>query len=410
MDKWIKDSVVQGLYIRKRDSGEIWAVKSRIKGGNPVTITIGKKDLFNPAKARQIAKAHLALLAQGINSNERAKKAKAAATARDFPLTKAIDQYSEIASWKPKTRSDALLTLKRHFSDWYTRPLASITKEEVQVRFKEIKTKVAKAKAKRDNKRLENGLTVKTCTNEIGRGEAQRAFRYLSAIFSSYIEDEAGDEKLLPKGNPCDVLKAKKLRKALKPKERFLDQSQRDSLYELLSSLNHDQYQSNITQDDEHLVWLLIHTGLRLDEALELKWSAINLEEETFTAFNTKNGRNHTLPMTSATKTMFSNRDNNRGRNVYVFSSPLNKRNAMTASRTFERLSHTLGFDFTAHDLRRTVATVASELGYDLDKIGDLLNHSRQGVTAGYVQRTRVRTKQMLEDIETSLFTATRPQ
>lgn len=410
MDKWIKDSVVQGLYIRKRDSGEIWAVKSRIKGGNPVTITIGKKHLFNTAKARQIAKGHLALLTQGINPNERAKKAKAVATARDFPLTEAIDQYSEIASWKTKTRSDVLLTLKRHFSDWYNRPLASITKEEVQARFKEIKTKVAKTKAKRDKKRLANGLTIKTYTNEIGRGETQRAFRYLSAIFSSYIEDEAGDEKLLPKGNPCDVLKAKKLRKALKPKERFLDQSQRDNLYELLSSLNHDQYQNKITQDDEHLVWLLIHTGLRLDEALELKWSAINLDEKTFTAFNTKNGRNHTLPMTNATEIMFRNRYNKRGRNVYVFSSPLNKRKAMTASRTFERLSQELGFDFTAHDLRRTVATVASELGYDLDKIGDLLNHSRQGVTAGYVQRTRVRTKQMLEDIETSLFSATRPQ
>ncbi len=410
MDDWIKDEVVKGLYIRKRDSGEVWAIKSRIKGGSPITITIGEKELFPKAKARAIAKVNLALLAQGINPNEEARKAKLVTQAREFPLSKAIEQYSDSASWKEKTRSDALSTLKRHFSEWYSRPLASITKQEVQAKFKEIKTTVAKAKAKRDKKRLENGLPVKTYTNEIGRGEAQRAFRYLSAIFSSYSEDDAGEERLLPKGNPCDVLKAKKLRKALKPKERFLDQSQRDKLYELLSSLNHDKYPNNITQDDENLVWLLIHTGLRLDEALGLKWTSVNLDEETFTALNTKNGRNHTLPMTHATKTMFVNRHSNSGRNVYVFSSPLNKSKAMTASRTFERLSHTLGFDFTAHDLRRTVATVASELGYELDKIGDLLNHSRQGVTAGYVQRTRVRTKQMLEDIESGLFTATRPQ
>lgn len=407
MDEWIKDKVVQGLYIRKRDSGESWVIKSRIKGGNPITITIGKKDLFNITKARQIAKAHLALLAQGINSNEKAKKARAVAIARDFPLTKAIEQYSDSASWKEKTRSDALSTFKRHFSDWYSRPLASITKEEVQAKFKQIKTTVAYRKAKRDRARIAKGLPVKTSNNEVGRGEAQRAFRYLAAIFNNYTQDDAGEEKLLPKGNPCDVLKAKKLRKTLTPKDRFLNQIQRDNLYELLSSLDHDEHPGSITREDEHLVWLLIHTGLRLDEALTMKWSSVNLEEETFTAINTKNGRNHKLPMTEATKTIFNYRHRTRGRNTYVFSSPVNKKNHMTASRTFQRLSSVLGFEFTAHDLRRTVATVASDLGYDLNAIGDLLNHTRQGVTAGYVQHTHTRIKRILEDIETGLFTIT---
>ena len=262
-------------------------------------------------------------------------------------------------------------------------------------------------KAKRDRKRQAQGVAIKTYNNEIGRGEAQRAFRYLSAIFNSFTQDDAGEEKLLPKGNPCDVLKAKKLRRVLTPKNRFLDQSQRNSLYGLLSSLNHDEYQGTITREDENLVWLLIHTGLRLDEALTMKWNAVNLEEETFTAINTKNGRNHKLPMTEATKTMFRIRSGIKASNTYVFSSPVNNKKHMTASRTFQRLSNVLGFEFTAHDLRRTVATVASELGYDLDTIGELLNHSRPGVTAGYVQRTHNRTKQILKDIETGLFTET---
>jgi len=407
MDDWIKDEVVKGLYIRKRDSGEVWAIKSRIKGGPPITITIGEKELFPKAKARAIAKVNLALLAQGINPNEEARKAKLVTQAREFPLSKAIEQYSDSASWKEKTRSDALSTLKRHFSEWYSRPLASITKQEVQAKFKEIKTTVAKTKAKRDKKRLENGLPIKTYTNEIGRGEAQRAFRYLAAIFNTFTQDDAGEEKLLPKGNPCDVLKAKKLRKTLTPKNRFLDQTQRDNLYELLSSLDHDEHPGSITREDEHLVWLLIHTGLRLDEALTMKWSSVNLEEETFTAINTKNGRNHKLPMTEATKTMFNNRHRTKGRNTYVFSSPVNKKNHMTASRTFQRFSSVLGFEFTAHDLRRTVATVAADRGYDLNRIGDLLNHSRQNVTAGYVQQTHNRTKEILKDIEIGLFTET---
>ena len=80
----------------------------------------------------------------------------------------------------------------------------------------------------------------------------------------------------------------------------------------------------------------------------------------------------------------------------------------MSASRTFQRISAEVGFDFTAHDLRRTVATVASQLGYDIDAIGALLNHAKQGVTASYVQRTRTKIKEILDDIQEGLFTATR--
>ena len=147
MAEWIKDSIVQGLYIRKRDSGEVWAIKSRIKGGSPVTVTIGKKELFPKAKARAIAKEKLALLAQGTNPNEQAKKAKIVTQAREFPLSKAIEQYAESASWKEKTKADALSTLKRHFIDWYSKPLASITKEDIQAKFKQIKAKVAYKKS-----------------------------------------------------------------------------------------------------------------------------------------------------------------------------------------------------------------------------------------------------------------------
>lgn len=42
-------------------------------------------------------------------------------------------------------------------------------------------------------------------------------------------------------------------------------------------------------------------------------------------------------------------------------------------SRTFERVVEESGVQFTAHDLCRTVATVASELGYDLERISGVL-------------------------------------
>ena len=133
-----------------------------------------------------------------------------------------------------------------------------------------------------------------------------------------------------------------------------------------------------------------------------LKWDDVDFANETFTAFDTKNNRDHTLPMTENTKIMLTRRINEN--NIFVFPSPIQSDRPMTASKTFKRVSDETGFIFTAHDLRRTVATVAAERGYDISSIGAVLNHSRQGVTEGYIQRTLPRLKQILIDIEEELF------
>jgi len=47
---------------------------------------------------------------------------------------------------------------------------------------------------------------------------------------------------------------------------------------------------------------------------------------------------------------------------------------------------------------------VAAERGYDINSIGAVLNHSRQGVTESYIQRTQTRLRQILKDVEDGLF------
>ena len=400
---WIKDAVQAGLYKRIRETGDVWTVKSRIKGGKPITHTIGKVSLFKPTAARAEARRVLALLAQGINPSEERKQQALTARARSLTLATAIEQYSSLVTWKPKTRLDVLATFKRRFSDWYALPLASITKEQCQTRFLKIKADVATARSRIDATRASANLPVRTYRNEVGAGEAQRAFRYLSALFNNYCLDEVGDEKLLPKGNPCLILKAKRLRRVLIPRERFLDKEQRVRLYEALSLVGHSEYRGRINENARDLVWLLVHTGLRLDEARCMLWDAVDFSKEIFMAEDTKNYRIHTLPMTEATKSMFKRRFDARGSNVFVFQSPVGVQ-PLTASRYFERVSKEIGFEFSAHDLRRTVATVASELGYDLNTIGAVLNHSSGGVTSGYVQHTYTRLKGILEDIQNTLF------
>ncbi len=408
---WIKDKSLPGLYRRPRKDGrDVWAVKARVKGGKPISCTLGKASYITAAEARKLAKPILAMLSQGINPNQEQIKAKKVAEAGGFTLGQAIEQYSELAHWKPKTRKDALSTLKRRFGDWYRKPLASITRDDVLKRFTAIKKEVAQKKEEVAARRRKQGLSVYETPNEIGLGEAQRAFRYLSAVFNSFASDDAAGEKLIPHGNPVLVLKDKKLRRTLQPKERYLDSKARQALLEQLTQSSHYQYAGSINQEDADLAWLLIHTGLRLDEARLLKWSEVSMTDRFFTVLDTKNHQKHTLPMTNAIYSMLSRRIEYRvsqPKNIqspYVFPSPLDPKKPTSASRTFDRLSSEIGFEFTAHDLRRTVATVAADLGYDLDAIGAVLNHKKKGVTAGYIQKTWKRHLGILDDIQNGLF------
>ena len=394
MAEWIKDKIQTGLYKRVREDGHVWAIKARIKGGSVVTVTIGKEEYFPITKARKITKFILSQLAEGHNPNLIKQQQQRINLLRGFTLQQALDEYSNIVQWKASTRDDVYKVMNRRFFDWLRRPLASISKEECLNRFQQIKSDI------KQNNRQKN----RSSSNPVGEGEAQKAFRYLGAIYNSFIHDEIGDEKLLPKGNPCAALKTKKVRKTLKPRDRYLDKLQRSQLHNHLASVHTDELEGSFrtTKDDADLIWLLIHTGLRLEEALMLKWDAVDFANETFTAFDTKNNRDHTLPMTENTKIMLTRRIAEN--NIFVFPSPIHSDRSMTASKTFKRVSDETGFIFTAHDLRRTVATVAAERGYDISSIGAVLNHSRQGVTEGYIQRTLPRLKQILIDIEEELF------
>jgi len=405
MPSAIKDPKVKGLYQRQRqNSPNVWAVIARQRGGKVVTHTIGSIEEFTLQDARRIAKQVLAQLAIGNRPIDERRKQERLRQINSFTLQDAIDEYANTVDWKPKTKLDALSTFNRRFGDWLNKPLGSITKADVLRRFKDIKQDVVRKKKARDKYRDENGIKIKTYENEIGLGEAQRAFRYLSAVFNMFTEDDIDGNLMLPHGNPCSYLKRRRVRKVLKPRERYLNSLERSKLYSFFAIPEDPDYPINTNEDDAHLILLLIYTGLRLDEALSLKWTDVDFENREFTAFNTKNGKDHTLPMTDATKDLFRNRFALHGTKKYVFPSPVDKRQHMTASRVFARVSNHVGFDFTAHDLRRTLATVASELNYDINSIGLVLNHSSSNITSRYIQGDPERLRKILTDIQDALF------
>ncbi len=208
MQTWEPDAKVKGLYKRAGSTKTVWAVKARIKGGPPVTVTLGRVDAMSAVVARKKAHQALSLLAEGINPNEQFREEQQLkqiqqenAAARRMTLREAIEKYLELKNRKPATVSSLIQTTHRNFEDWLDKPLNGITREDVLRRFKAIKERVIAG----------NRSKSSTFANLPGEAEAQKAFRYLRAICGSFGNDKVGGVPLLD-GNPVDVLKDKRVR------------------------------------------------------------------------------------------------------------------------------------------------------------------------------------------------------
>ena len=405
---WTKDKVLAGLYQRVTNKSSTWAVKARRRGSNSVvTVTIGPCSLFSASKARVAAKEILALLAEGKHPNElrreefsKEQALKAEQRARSVTLRQGLEEFLAIGDRKPHTIKDCRQTIERNFGDWLDRPLNSISGKDVQDRFVSILDRVRTAREKLNQKQVTEKLPVTSFNNKPGQGEAQRAFRYLRAVFNMVMADEVNGKPILDR-NPVDILRAKKITKALIPRERYLLPKEREDLYDELTQCSHPEYKGPLLANDVDFTFLMLMTGLRVDEARQLRWKNINFKESIFTAEDTKNRRNHTLPMTPAVERLFKRRFNTHGKSSeWVFPSPIDPTKCASMSRTFERLQQATGITFTAHDLRRTVATIASEMGYDLERIGAVLNHKKSGITARYVQTTIGSLRETLQAVE----------
>jgi integrase len=119
---------------------------------------------------------------------------------------------------------------------------------------------------------------------------------------------------------------------------------------------------------------ILILTGQRAHEISDVQWSEINFEKGVIElpAHRTKNRRKHTIPMSPMVRTILQGREQNGD---FVFG--ITGASGFSGwSRCKERLDKTLGIpEWAIHDLRRTFATGAAEIGIPPHIIEAILNH-----------------------------------
>ena len=383
----IKDTKLSGLYLRKRQGGNVWVVKAKQRGtSRVVTVTLGRADVVKVTQARDMAKPHLVALGTGEDPNLNKKRKAQAHQELGITLQGALDDYLGLGQRQPSTVKSYRQVMQRAFKDWLSWPIRNITRTDVLTRYKDIQKNVSKSSKWTQQ------------ANPKGLAEAQKAMRYLTAILNSYLQDRAGGELVLPEGNPANVLKEKRARITLKSRERFLEHAERQTLFEELGHIYHPQYEGSIKPIESDFVLLLMVTGLRINEARALQW--INVKEDTFTVLDTKNHSDHTLPITKVVGEILERRRNNT---AFVFPGRNGDKPA-SMDKVINRVTAESGVNFTAHDLRRTAATIAAEYGFTHDQIAKLLNHKKKGVTDRYVQRTAEAMKPVMQAIEDDIL------
>ena len=132
---------------------------------------------------------------------------------------------------------------------------------------------------------------------------------------------------------------------------------------------------------------LIALTGSRREEIVCLKWAEVDFAGSCLRLDLTKTGRS-TRPLGDAVADLLRTCSLNKPHSDYVFPNSRNDGPAdlkKAIARTFNGAGLT---DARSHDLRRTFASTADELGYSEATIAEILGHARRGVTGRhYIRR-----------------------
>lgn len=169
-------------------------------------------------------------------------------------------------------------------------------------------------------------------------------------------------------------------------------------------------------------VWMILATGCRIGELMAAEWKHIDVLARTWYLPDTKNQRDHTIHLSNfamaqvtklsalrevlngsataeLTPWVFPATDNRRPVCIKSFGKQLADRQRDPSKRMQNRAKDTQSLRlpcgrWTAHDLRRTTATLMAGLGVSTDVIDECLNHKLQSKVARVYIRDRRESEQ----------------
>lgn len=350
--KMIWDAGQPGLGVRVGTASKAYIVQSRVRSKTR-RVTLGKSDKITLNDARKLARKALAEMVDGTDRNAELRLERA----KLMTLSQAVDGWLAERGLRASTAETYRATMKREFGDWYGMEMRSITPKLFQARFQKILERTPSGAAL-------SVRTFKSCWNW-SRAD---------------VTDRDGNPLLSE--CPAQIVRAKKLMPKPKRKQSFV--SDWPAFFSALENLEtNSNRHKDAGENFKVFMELLARTGMRMGEAANLAWADVDLDAKTFTitAERAKNGEALTLPMADQTLALFERlQERTKGERCVWGTAPYgDPRKTLTAFRK------ALGWDVNFHDLRRSFATIATDLDLQQSKIMRLLNHASGGnVTLGY--------------------------
>jgi integrase len=372
-EQFVWDTEVRRFGVRVYKSGRMsYCIQFKTPQGSTRRLDIGPVDAITLDQARAIAKQRQYEIAQGRDPSAERKEARKAE--KPLIVTELCALYMEAARagrvltrfGRPKSPSTVAIDegrISRHIVPLIgSKPAAELTRQSVQRMVDDITA----GKTAGTFKTKARGKAVV----EGGAGTAARVAELLGGVWS-------WAEK---RGHVSGQNPARSLEKHRgEAKDRTLSREELKRLGAALEA-HAERHPASVSA-----VKLIAMTGLRREEAVGLRWREIDFEGACLRLEGTKTGRS-TRPIGKPVVDLL--RSLPRMSDEFVFPSQDNAQ-AATLKKIIANIFDAAGLaDARSHDLRRTFASMAAELGYGDATIGELIGHAKRGVTERhYVRR-----------------------
>lgn len=370
-----RDDMLKGFALRVTSGGaKSFVIEKRING-KVKRKTLGRFGELTVEQARKEAQKFLGQVASGKDPITEKKEAQT----KTVTLGELFELYLKVRSGlKETTVRDYRRLMKEIFGDWQKRELKNITKDMVQKRHHDY--------------------------GQRSEARANNAMRLLKAIFNfakGQYEDSQG-RSLFPE-NPVDRLSHVKAWYRVERRRTLLKKSELPAWFDAVARLRVEGAPTSETIAD--YILLLLFTGLRRSEGMNLQWSDVDFVDRTITINDTKNREPLILPLSDYLSDLLKRRQGLH-ESSYVFPGSTGGKIIEPRKQLFKVIEWS-GVPFTLHDLRRTFITVAESLELSQYAIKHLVNHKMPGdVTAGYIVMNPERLRPAMEKISQAILGA----
>lgn len=359
-----RDEQLKGFALRVTSNGTKSFVVEKNIGNKVRRITLGKYGALTVDQARKEAQKIIGQIATGIDPIAEKLTAKMNAITLNEVF---VDYKKARKSLKHNTLYNYERVLTIAFANWGKKPLISITKDKV-------------------------GKHHIKLGKEHGEAYANLAMRLLRALFNfaaGQYEDAQG--RSLITENPVKRLSQTRAWYRVERRQTFIKTHELAPWYAGVQQLQNETLRDYLM--------LLILTGLRRQEAATLMWDKIDLKDKTLTVVDTKNHKQHTIPLSNYLYELLLSRSQKKI-NKYVFPGTGAAGYIIEPRKQMVHVTKASGVHFTVHDLRRSFITIAESLDVSTYALKQLMNHKMNGdITAGYIVADVERLRKPMQQI-----------